>query len=246
MPTATTGSTTAATAATTPTEGEARHSWTLPGLLGCLLGAALLVAGSVQLLSALVALDGQAVLWEIRRGSKVAAGDIALAADRLALADRIYAQGGLASDRGFLLVQQAELTPPGPQRDALLAEAAAATATALRMAPGNPSAWARLAYLDTIAGRPDAAAEALEMSFLTGQIAPMMQASRLALGLRLLPFLDPEAAEMLRRQVRYTWLAAPDALIPLAGDPRTGAFVREALKDLNDTDVDNFVRRYTP
>ncbi|WPZ37232.1 hypothetical protein T8K17_25455 (plasmid) [Thalassobaculum sp. OXR-137] len=218
----------------------------MPAALGLFVGAVLLFSGAVQLVAALSAVEGQAILWELRRGHLVSPDDLGRAADRLGLADRVYMQGDRESDRGFALLRQAELMTVGPYRDEIVAEATAATERSLASAPGNPAAWARLAYLYALDDRRDAAARAIRMSFLSGPIVPVMQASRLSLGLRLLPHLDQQTVEMLRRQVRFTWLATPDALVPIADDPRFGPFVRRSLSELDDADMENFVRRYSP
>lgn len=210
------------------------------------LGASLVALGLPRLFAALQSLDARAVLWDARAGHMPPPDRLAAAASDLDAAQRWAADAEAVSDRGFLLIQQAQATPPGPARTALLDGAAAATEAGLAAAPAQPSAWARLAWLRVVRGDRTAAVPALRLSLLTGPVAPTLMASRLQLGLDLLPLVDPDTRALLRRQVRLLWIVSPDTVAAMAQDTTTGGFVRNALDELSDGDMAAFLRVHGP
>lgn len=217
-----------------------------PALVAVALGAGLVGLGLPRLVSALLTIDARAVLWEARSGGALPTERLASAAADLDAAQRWVSDGEVLSDRGFLLVRQAQATPPGPERAALLDQAAAATAAGLAAAPAQPSAWARLAWLHMVRGDRASAVPALRMSLLTGPVAPALMASRLDLGLSLLPVLDADTHTLLRRQIRLVWVVAPDTIATMAQNKETGGFVRDALNDLSEEDMAAFLRVHGP
>lgn len=213
-----------------------------PALVAVALGAGLAGLGLPQLVAALRTTDARAVLWEARSGPMPAPDRLAAAAADLDAAQWWVTDGEALGDRGFLLLQQAQAAPPGPRRSALLDQAMAATAAGLAAAPAQPSLWARLAWLHTVHGDRASALPALRMSLLTGPVAPALMASRLELGLSLMPVMDPDTRALLRRQVRLLWVVSPDRVAALAQKAPTGGFIRDALDDLSDEDMAAFLR----
>lgn len=211
-------------------------------LVAVALGAGLAGLGVPRLVAALMTTDARTVLWDARTGHTPTGARLATAAEELDAAQRWVVDGEALGDLGFLLLQQAQGTQPGPERTALLDRAAAATAAGLAAAPAQPSLWARLAWLRTVRGDPASAASALRMSLLTGPVAPALMASRLELGLSLLPHMDADTHALLRRQVRLLWVVSPDTTASLAQKPVTGAFIRDALDDISDADMAAFLR----
>lgn len=211
-------------------------------LVAVALGAGLAGLGLPRLVASLGTTDARVVLWEARSGRMPTAERLAGAADELDAAKRWTTDGEALGDLGYLLVQQAQGTQPGPERTALLDRAAAATAAGLAVAPAQPSLWARLAWLHTVRGDRASAVPALRMSLLTGPVAPALMASRLDLGLSLLPLMDTDTQALLRRQVRLLWVVSPDKVATLAQRATTGGFIRDALADLSDEEMAAFLR----
>jgi hypothetical protein len=104
-------------------------------------------------------------------------------------------------------------TPGAERRRALLASVAAAE-EALARAPAKPATWLRVAQ-SRAALREDeyAILPPLEMSILTGRVEPTLLLSRLELGLRYLPGLEAETANLLRDQAILTWRLNPRGLL---------------------------------
>lgn len=210
------------------------------------LGGALVWLGAPRLIAALGGLDARAVIWDARAGRAPPPERLAAAAAELDAAQRWAEDGEAMSDRGFLLVQQARATPPGPERGALLDRAARVTEAALAVAPAQPSAWARLAWLHVARGDAAAAIPALRLSLLTGPVAPALMGSRLELGLDLLSLMDADTRGLLRRQVRLLWIVSPETVAALSRRPDTGGFVLDALNDLSAEDMAAYLRVHGP
>lgn len=170
------------------------------------------------------------------------AADLAQAASRISQAGALTGDARLVADRGILLLRRADAEPPGPQRDQLLADALAATERGLAKGPGQPYAWARLAYLRAIAGDRRSAGDALRLSMLTGAVAPQLMPSRLRLGLSLLPDLDKEERDLLARQVRLLFIMRPEQLEGVATTDAIRAFIDEALAAMTEADIANYIR----
>lgn len=206
------------------------------------LAAVLLGLGVPRLMAAFQALDARAVLWDVHAGAPVPAERLAAAADDLAAASRWAREGELETERGLLLLKRAEQAPPGAERERLYDEATAATAAGLAAAPGQPSQWARLAWLRERRGDLGGAVAALRMSMLAGAMVPEMMVSRVELGLRLLQAMDSETARLLSRQIRLTWVIAPDFVAGLSTRPGLGTLVRDALESLDEQEMAHYLR----
>lgn len=206
------------------------------------LGALLLGLGAPRLLAAVQALDARAVLWDVHAGATVPPDRLASAAEGIASASRWAWDGELEGGRGLLLLTLAEQAPPGPDRERLYDEATAASEAALAAAPGQPGVWARLAWLRERRGDQAGAVAALRMSMLSGAVVPEMMAPRVEMGLRLLPAMDAETADLLRRQIRLTWVIAPDFVAGLSTRPGLGPMVRDALDSLGEQEMEHYLR----
>lgn len=199
-------------------------------LIGLAAAAGTFVLAAGPFVAALTEHPIRPVLWALYGGQTVEPARLVAAADTLALARQRYALPAYSLDRGLLLTA-AGMALPG-ERAALLQAAAIATERGLRDSPGQPSAWARLAWLRQEAGDRPGAGAALRLSMLTGANVPALMRSRLVLGLSLLDQLDAETRALLERQVRWTWIIVPREVEALAPDPVAGAFLAAALSQL--------------
>lgn len=232
-----------ATVTTTASDGapKARSRPSVPprnhhggAVVGLGIAVLLAVLGIPRLVAALLALDAQAVLWQVHAGTAVPPAVLADASAGLDKAGRWSAEGEGETDRGLLLLHQAVALPPGPERTGLLDQATTATTAGLAAAPGQPGPWARLAWLREQGDNPAGAVRALRLSWLSGGFDPGLMASRLELALRLLPAMDPETRSLLRRQIRLTWAVAPEFVAGLSGHDGAAPVIREALAELSE------------
>lgn len=210
------------------------------GLLGCML----LALGLPQLIAGGLTADSQDVLWEIAAGRTPERAALDRAADRRGSAARWEASAERETDRGILLVRQADATPPGPEHDRLIAAADEAITHGLSLGPVQPYGWAVLAALREKAGDRTGAVQALRLSMLSGAFEPGLMLWRIDMGLRLIGQMGPENEALLRGQVRKAWVMAPDKIALLAQTPQVGPFVRHALEELSDAEIADYIRRY--
>lgn len=213
-------------------------------VVGLVLAAVCCGLSLPRLAAAVAALDAGDTLWAVHAGQSATVEELATAAAGLAAARRWVVNGESEADRGLLLLHQAMTQTPGAERQRLLAEAEAATTAGLGAAPGQPSAWARLAWLRDRRGNAADAAAALRLSWLAGGVAPELMTSRLELGVRLASVMDLETMSLLHRQIRLTWVIAPDFVAKLAAQPEAGALVQAALADLSKDDVADYLLRH--
>ena len=223
-------------------ERAPKPSYLGAALIGAVVAVLLLVLGVPRLVAALVALGPQGVVWDVHSDVPVPVAGLAAAADGLASAGRWVINGGDMADRGLLLSRQAAAVPPGPQRVRLLEEAEAATVSGLAVAPGQPGVWFRLAWLREIRGDRAGALAALRVSWLSGGFVPSVMLSRLEFAFGLVPSMNAEMRSLLRRQLRLTWVVAPEAVDGFSRRPDVAPLVQEALADLSDADVARYVR----
>ncbi len=211
-------------------------------LIGLALAALLLALGVPRLGGALLSLDAQDVLWRVQAGATVPVAELRSAEAAMAASGAWVADGEAEGDRGLLLLREAAAVPVGPERTRLLERTEAATVAGLARGPGQPGPWIRLAWLRRIKGDASGALAALRMSWLSGAFVPSMMTSRLDFALPLLPMMSLEMRSLLRRQFRLTWVVAPKYVAGLAERPELAAMVRDALADLSDEDVAQYVR----
>lgn len=227
-----------------PAADASRPSFKGPAVLAGLLACALLGLGGPRLAAALSALEAGGTVDEVLDGRPVAAERLTAAAAGLAAAGHRVVSGETEGDRGFLLMHQALARAPGEERTRLLKEATEATRRALAAAPGQPSLWARLAYLHESQGGTAEAVKALRLSMLSGAVVPPLMVSRIELGLRLLPALDQETLALLHRQIRLTWIIDPQFVTGLGTHPEFGSLVRTALADLSEEEMKQYLRHH--
>ncbi len=207
------------------------------------IGLVLLGLAAPRVIAAALALPSRSVLWDLYSGVEVPVERIRAAEAALAAAGRWSASGELELDRGFLLLRAAVRTPVDGA--APLYEAAErATVDGLALAPGNPGAWLRLAWLRERRGDMAGAVAALRMSFLTGSFEPVIMVDRLTLALRLRPYMDAEMEALLRRQIRQTWVIRPGPVMELGAQPETAALVAGALAELTGLEMERHVRMH--
>jgi hypothetical protein len=202
----------------------------LAGLLSLIiLGLAL-----PRLVGEVMVLEARQVVLDLRTDLDSAGEPARLldAAAAIEAAGSLTGDGRLVADQGLLLMQTAVRAADAETRRRLLLAAASASETGLRLAPAYPAAWTRLAFIRRELGDPAAAATALRMSMLTGAVMPQVMTSRLALGLELRPWFDPEGLRLLARQVRLVQEIRPDSLAGLSRSPTTDAFITATLRDM--------------
>lgn len=236
-----------ATANTTSTEAGRHHrgrrAHPSAAVVALLLGVALLGLGVPRLIAAGLSQEARAVLWDLEEGKDPPKPQrLAFAAADLAAAAGWVVEGQGLLDRSLLLLRQAESLSAGGERQRLLDDAEAVAASALALAPGQPSAWARLARLRLGRGDGTGAAAALRLSLLSGAVVPALMTWRLELGLRLRPYLDADTRALLDRQIRLTWILQPDHIARLATRPAEAAQVRHALDALSQQEVQHYLR----
>lgn len=214
--------------------------------VGAALGAALAILGAPRLVASLTALDAAAVLYAARDDQPVSPAALTAAAADLKSAAAWAEDGDLTADRGYLLLAAANQTNDEDERARLLTAAEQATAAGLATAPGQPSAWARLAYLRQRRGDGPGAAAALRLSFLSGAVAPALMESRLALATALLPHFNADGLALLERQARLFWVLSPERAAAWAQNPAAADLAARALAGLTDLEVEQFVRFHGP
>lgn len=198
--------------------------------------------GAPAVLAAWSAVGARGTLCDVWAGAPVPIGALAAAEQDLVQANQWTREGGRDADRGLLILHQAQAVPEGDTRQALLAKAEAATVAGLAAAPGQPGVWARLAYLRKARGDGHGAVAALRLSFLSGSFVPEIMVSRLQFALTLFPVMDSEMVALVRRQVRLTWVVAPDTVTALGARRDVGPMVQEALMELSEGDVSHYLQ----
>jgi hypothetical protein len=154
-------------------------------------------------------------------------------ADQLAFASTLSRDGSLYDDAAVLTTWAAYRQPDVQLAHDLIARADALTRGALIRDPLQPAIWLRLSYLRQKAGDDDRAAQALKLSLISGTVAPNIHLARVRLGLDLLPILDTDTSEMLRRQIRMMDVLAPSGSVELLAQstPSQRLFIDNALAD---------------
>lgn len=200
-----------------------------------------LALGLPRLIGGLHALAARETVGAVMEGASPPAAALEAAAAELAAAERWSGAAEHKLDRGLALLRQALAAIDPQERAALFAASEQATAAGLATAPGEPGAWARLAWLRQRRGDLAGAVAALRMSWLSGAFVPVLMTSRLELALSLQPALDDEMLSLLRRQIRLVWVSSPDFIAGLATRPEAGALISAALSELSEQDVARYL-----
>jgi len=212
-------------------------------VVGCLVGVALLVLGIPRMIAGFQAITSSDVQWALESGRPVAPERIAAAVAALSDASGWEPSAERDGLRGFLLIRQAEATPPGPEREQLYADALAAMERGVAFGPVQPHAWVSLAVLRERAGNVQGAVAALRMSMLSGAFEPRLMLWRLRVGVRLRAAIDEETLSLLRRQIRLAWVYASDDVMKLGAESQGGDLIRQSLEELSEEEVSNYLQR---
>lgn len=110
------------------------------------------------------------------------------------------------SDLALAKIILANRTDNPQAKKVLLEDARTALEESLRMNPGNPYAWFRLAHvLNLLGGKPELILSALKLSFMTGPHEPRLVFNRLPLALALMNSMDETTQAFLQHQIRFAW-----------------------------------------
>ena len=207
-----------------------RHAVAFLALVG---GAALLTSAVPRTIAAFSMLPGDPVLEAIQWGEQVRVSDL-----ELLTSSREAGLAWIESGRGWTdlglaqlrLVRNAGTWTAEGQR--LLDQSASSLRHGLALAPANPFAWARLAYVELVRGGPsNAVAEALKMSIATGTQEPHLMFSRLNLCLRVWREFDEEGRALVAQQIRFADNMSRTRLARLTKKWNASQVVADALKD---------------
>jgi hypothetical protein len=188
--------------------------------IAAILGVLMLYAAVPRTVAAVLMMPGDRPLQLLQNGRQPTTAEIEpIVSSRTAAAGWID-QGRLWTDRSLARLALAEQTAKDDIPDAaLLQDAARDLDTGLALAPVNPHAWARLAYVRFLLKGPNAgagAASALRLSFLTGPYEPDMTFPRLRLALAVWSNFSTEERDLARRQIRFAWVLSRDDVVDLA------------------------------
>lgn len=217
--------------------GHGSRSYPAGAVLTLVFATLALVLAVPRLIGSLHALSAQETVTALNAGATLPSAELIEAAGQLAAAAHWSGGGDHTLDRGLVLLRQGLGTADPHAKAELFAAAEKATAEGLAAAPGEPGAWARLAWLRLQQGNRDGAVAALRLSFLSGAFVPVLMPSRLELALTLRPAMDDEMLSLLRRQIRLVWVISPDFVAALAERPNIGPLVRNALAELSEEEV---------
>lgn len=241
MATATTVSITAATVTITankpgrrPRAGRRGGTATALAVGGA--GLALLLCGAIRLAAGVTTLEARAVLWDVFAGKDVPQADLQKAAEGIDRAARWVADNELQADRTLMLLHAASQAAPA-ERSALVEAAERNAEDTLARAPGQPTTWHYLASMRERRQDTDGTVSALRLSMLSGPFAPPLMIARTAMGVRHLAAIQGDDRLIFKRQVRLTWLLAPDLVAMLKYNPEMRVLIDEALRDLTDDEI---------
>ena len=198
--------------------------------LAAVFGVAMLYFGVPRTVAAVLLMPGDGPLQQLQNERAPSESGVeAIIASRTAAMDWID-EGRLWTDRGLGRLVQVERTAAEESPDsATLAEVAGDLTKGLSMAPVNPHAWARLAYVRYLQKQQTEVASALRLSFLTGPYEADMTFPRLRLALAVWSNFTGEERELARRQIRFAWLLSRDQVVDLALGSRRILVFRLAL-----------------
>lgn len=196
-----------------------------------LLGAFLVNLAVPRFITALVAIPGDTVQFGLTRGQPVADAVLRLLIENRTealrwLDDPAYyrdigtATTFLAFHRGFA----------DPSSALLLEKSDMALRSSLRLAPVDPGAWARLAYVHQLLGAPASQVTAdLRASLQTGSFDPGLLGSRLRIAVALWSELEADDRSTVMEQIRVLWRHDTDALARISLNPTAYSVIIQAL-----------------
>jgi hypothetical protein len=199
--------------------------------LGGLLGIGLLVLAVPRTIATLATIPSSVVLARLQNQQPVGTGDLetVVRAQRRGLA--FVDDGRMATDLGLAELLLAErLADDDPAVPGRLASAIATLRQGLAAAPGNPYAWARLAYAEArLHGWTPLALSSLRLALLTASYEPRLLWSRLRLSFLAWPYMPPSDQDLVGQQIRLAWQEDPAKLARLSVDLDRTAVVRGVL-----------------
>ena len=202
------------------------------GVTFLLLGVFVSVLAVPRFIAALVSIPGDAVQFELTRGQPVA--DDAL---RLFIENRIgalhwlddpayYRDIGIAAT---LLAFRRDFTDHSSTL--LLEESEVTLRSALRLAPVDPGAWARLAYAHQLLSAPASQITAdLRASLRTGPYDPGLLESRLRIAIALWSELEANDRSAFLEQVRVLWRHDPEVIARISLIPTAYSIIIQAIE----------------
>ncbi|MFN0191992.1 MAG: hypothetical protein ACKVP5_08430 [Aestuariivirga sp.] len=201
------------------------------GVVFLLLGAFLFILAVPRFMAALVAIPGDAVQFELTRGQPVA--DDAL---RLIIENRTAALNWLNDPAYYrdigtaatLLAFRRGFTDH--TSTLLLEKSDVALRSALRLAPVDPGAWARFAYVHRLLGVPPSqVAVDLRASLQTGPYDPGLLESRLRIAIALWSEFEANDRGAFVEQVRMLWRHDSEALARISLNPTAFSVITQAI-----------------
>lgn len=205
-------------------------------VLAGVIALALIVLAVPRTFAALLTLPAASVLRSLQQQEPVSLEDLerAAAGQRRGLA--LVGDGRLATDLGLVELLIAERLPADdPAVPTRFANAIAALKDGLALAPGNPYAWARLAYAEARQqGWTPLALASLRLALLTSPYDPRLLWSRLRLGFLAWPYMSADDRDIVLQQIRWAFDENPGELARLAVDADRVNVVRAALLRLPD------------
>jgi hypothetical protein len=196
-----------------------------------LMAIALLLLALPRTIASLLTLPSTAVLQRLQSQRPVSFEDLERVVSAQRRAIRLSSDGRLGTDLGLAELLIAERLPgDDPNVRGRLQNAVDALRQGLAAAPGNPYAWARLAYAEARQqGWTPLALSGLRMALLTAPYDPRLIWSRLRLSLLAWPYMPIEDREIVLQQVRWAWIENAAELARLAVEVDQVNVVRAAL-----------------
>jgi hypothetical protein len=194
-----------------------------------------------QLIADIASARGSDVLTRLQNQETVSAADLDTLIRATERARAWVDNGRFATDLGLakLLVAERRTATEAEAREELEA-AIAVLRDGLTKAPGNPYAWARLAYAEArLDGFTPAALSALRLALLTATNEPRLLWPRLSLSLRAWPHMTDTDRSIVTNQIRIAWGEKPEELARLAVELQQESLVRGAL-GRNRADIEKF------
>lgn len=208
---------------------------TLPvAVLSLVAGASLLVLGVPATVDAFLAIPADRVLGKIQNAEPVSEAELSstISSQRQSLSwgetGRKWTDLALAQ---FLLAEKIEHDQEASV--SLLADGLTSLKNGLALAPANPFAWTRLAYVEFLKSGPSASVvPPLRMAINTAPYEPRLLFPRLELCFNVWPYLDAGVRDLVIRQVLFAWRNDADGLVILARDYHRVDLVRNALSKM--------------
>jgi hypothetical protein len=196
----------------------------------------LIVLAVPRTIAALLTMPSASVLRSLQNQEPVGIDDLetVVRAQRRGLA--LVGDGRLATDLGLAELLIAERLPADDAGVAArFGNATSALRDGLALAPGNPYAWARLAYAEARQqGWTPLALSSLRLALLTSPYDPRLLWSRLRLGFLAWPYMTPDDRDIVLQQIRWAFDENARELARLAVDADRVNVVRAALLRLPD------------